>query len=342
MMQRRTFLKLGAGLSSGLLATSGMAERDWSKNAPLRLPDADVVVVDQRFAAYKAWSHQIERLWAGGRFTEGPVWFGDGRYLLFSDVNADQLFRWSEESGQVTVWRSPANHANGTARDRQGRLITCEHGPRRVVRTEYDGSIIVLADRFQGKRFNSPNDLTIHGDGSVWFTDPTYGLSDLPVGAGKAVSELKPATYRIDGKSGTVSLVNDDIPLPNGICFSPDFKKLYVVDTGLGAPRGVYAFDVLDGIRLANKKLLVDAGKGWFDGIKCDVDGNVWAAAGWVGEGYDGAHCYAPDGTLLGKILLPETCANLCFGGARRNRLFMIATTSLYAVYVDVRGAATP
>ena len=339
-MDRRTFLKTGAGASAGLMAANTAMGRDWTSNAPMRLPDSDVVIVDPRFAGYKAFTYQIERLWTGGKFTEGPVWIGDGHYLLFSDVNADKMLRWSEETGQVTVFRSPANHCNGNIRDRQGRLITCEHGPRRIVRTEYDGSVSVLADKYQGKRFNSPNDLAVHPDGGIWFTDPVYGLSDLPVGAGKAASELKPATYRIDPKSGAVAMISDEIPMPNGICFSPDFKKLYVVDTGLASPRGVYVFDVVDGIRATNRRLLIDAGKGFFDGIKCDVDGNIWAGAGWVGEGYDGAHCYASDATLLGKILLPETCANLCFGGVKGNRLFMTATNSLYAVYLETKGAA--
>jgi len=255
------------------------------------------------------------------------------------------MLRWQEETGEVSVFRSPSNYSNGNCRDRQGRLLTCEHDSRRLTRTEYDGMITVLMDHFQGKTLNAPNDLAVHSDGAIWFTDPGYGIMSNYEGH-KASFELPANVYRLDPNTREATVVVSDIDKPNGICFSPDEKKLYIVDTGLpkhpGDPRAIYLYDVVDGVRLSNKRQFVNMGGGSSDGIRCDVDGNVWSAAGWGDEGFNGVHVFAPDGTLIGKIHLPETCANLCFGGTKKNRLFMAASQSLYAVYVETQGAQMP
>jgi gluconolactonase len=282
----------------------------------------------------------VERLWTGARWAEGPVWIADGHYLLFSDIPNNRIMRWTEENGAVSVYRNPSNYANGNTRDRQGRLISCEHDSRRVTRTELDGAITVLIDRYQGKRLNAPNDAVVHSNGSIWFTDPGYGiLSDYEGHVDKL--ELPTNVYRMDPAGSDVTVVVNDMARPNGLCFSPDEKRLYIVDTGqpAGKLNPIQVFDVVDGRRLTNGRLFCNMGKGSSDGIRCDVDGNVWAAAGWGGEGFDGVHIFAPDGKLIGKIRLPEACANLCFGGIRRNRLFMTASQSLYALYVNTRGA---
>jgi len=308
-------------------------------------PDPAVEVVDPRFAKYKVINAAVERLYTGTRWAEGPVWIGDGRYLLFSDIPNNRMLRWLEDTGEVTTFRSPSNYSNGNTRDRQGRLLTCEHDARRLTRTEYDGTVTVLMDRYQGKMLNAPNDMAVHSDGAIWFTDPGYGIMTNYEGH-KASFELPTNVYRLDPKTREATVVVSDADKPNGICFSPDEKKLYLVDTGLpkraGDPRPIYVYDVVDGVRLANKRLFVNMAPGSSDGIRCDVDGNVWSAAGWGPEDYNGVHVFAPDGTLIGKIHLPEACANLCFGGSKKNRLFMAASQSLYAVYVDTQGAQTP
>jgi gluconolactonase len=301
------------------------------------------VTLDPRFEKLRQGNAAVERLWTGARWAEGPVWFGDGRYLLFSDIPNNRVLRWIEETGEVSVFRSPSNNTNGNTRDRQGRLVSCEHDSRRVTRTEHDGSITVLLDRYQGKRLNAPNDVVVHSNGSIWFTDPGYGiLSDYEGHVDKF--ELPADVYRLDPSSGEVTVVANDFARPNGLCFSPDEKRLYVVDTEEppGKPHPIRVFDVLEGRRLTNGRMFCDMGAGGSDGIRCDVDGNLWAAAGWGGDGYDGVHVFAPDGRLIGKIRLPEACANLCFGGARRNRLFMTASQSLYALYVNTQGAQIP
>jgi gluconolactonase len=273
------------------------------------------------------------------------VWFGDGRYLLFSDIPNNRILRWLEDTGEVSVFRSPSNYSNGNYRDRQGRLLTCEHDSRRVTRTEHDGSITVLIDRFQGKQLNAPNDLVVHSDGAIWFTDPGYGIMSDYEGH-KAPFELPANLYRLDPNTRQATVVAGDMDKPNGLCFSPDEKKLYVVDTGVpkhpGDPRPIRVYDVEDGARLNNGRLFANMSPGSSDGIRCDVDGNVWSAAGWAGEAFNGVHVFAPDGTLIGKIHLPETCANLCFGGTKRNRLFMAASQSLYSVFVDTQGVQAP
>jgi gluconolactonase len=246
------------------------------------------------------------------------------------------MWRWDEETGAVGVWRKPSGYANGNTRDRQGRLVTCEHGRRRVSRTEFDGRIATLADRFEGKRLNSPNDVVCRSDGSLWFTDPSFGILGWYEGA-KAAPELPTNVYRIDA-SGTLSVVAVGINQPNGLAFSPDESLLYIVESR-SVPRKILAFDVVGGIALANRRVLIDAGpQGTPDGFRVDVDGNLWCGWGMGEAGLDGVHVFNPGGKLIGRIDLPERCANLCFGGVHRNRLFMAASTSLYALYVNTQG----
>jgi len=342
-MHRRTFINMTAGAATALALKSSVLAGEPEQKNPVVYPDPAVEVVDPRFAKYKVGNAAVERLYAGTRWAEGPVWFADGRYLLFSDIPNNRILRWLEDTGEVSVFRSPSNYSNGNSRDRQGRLITCEHDTRRVTRTEYDGTITVLIDRFQNKKLNAPNDIAVHSDGAIWFTDPGYGIMSNYEGH-KASFELPANVYRLDPKTGEATVVAGDMDKPNGLCFSPDEKKLYIADTGApkqpSDPRPIRVYDVVDGVRLKNGRQFASLSPGSSDGIRCDVDGNVWSAAGWAGEGYNGVHVFAPDGALIGKIHLPETCANLCFGGAKRNRLFMAASQSLYAVYVETQGAA--
>jgi len=343
-MHRRTFMNMTAGAMSAL-AFDPLARASVEQQALVAYPDPAVEVVDPRFAKYKIITAAVERLYTGTRWAEGPVWFGDGRYLLFSDIPNNRILRWTEETGEVSVFRSPSNYCNGNTRDRQGRLVTCEHDSRRVTRTEPDGTITVLADHYHSKPFNAPNDLAVHSDGAIWFTDPGYGIMSNYEGH-KAAFELPTNVYRLDPNTRELTVVVGDMVKPNGICFSPDEKKLYIVDTGepkkSGDPRPIRVFDVEDGKRLKNGRMFVNMAPGTSDGIRCDVDGNLWSAAGWGPAEYNGVHVFAPDGVLIGKIHLPETCANLCFGGAKKNRLFMAASQSLYAVYVGTEGAQVP
>jgi gluconolactonase len=304
----------------------------------VRYPDPAIQILDPRFERYRLHSAAVERLATGFRWAEGPVWFGDGRFLLWSDIPNDRIMRWDEETGAVAVFREPSSYANGNTRDRRGRLVTCEHGTRRVTRTEYDGAVTVLLDRHEGKRLNSPNDVVVRSDGSVWFTDPPFGILGHYEGH-VAEPELPTSVYRIDGKTGRATVVTDEVPRPNGLCFSPDETRLYVVASG-PRPREIRVFDVVGGgTRLARGRLFVNAGPGIPDGMRCDTDGNLWC--GWGGgEGHDGVAVFAPDATLIGRILLPERCANVCFGGRKRNRLFMAASQSLYAVYLNTKGVA--
>ncbi len=314
----------------------------------LRLPDPCIEVLDERFLALRLLSGTVEQLATGFYWAEGPVWFGDGRYLLFSDIPNNRILRWDDCSGAVSVFRQPSNNANGHARDRQGRLLSCEHLTRRVTRTEYDGAITVLADRFDGKRLNSPNDIVCQSDGSVWFTDPSFGILGWWEGH-PATPELPHGVYRIDPASGRLDMVLDDLQGSNGLAFSPDEKILYVVESRALPHRKIWQYDVVSGVggaTLNNKRLYVDAaGHGAYDGIAVDVQGNVWCGWGSNGamdaraEALDGVIVYDREGRPLAHIHLPERCANLCFGGAHNNRLFMASSHSLYALYVNTRGA---
>ena len=310
-----------------------------------RYPDPAVEVLDDSFLGLRLFSASVEQLHTGCRWSEGPVWFGDGRYLLWSDIPNDRILRWDDTSGAVSVFRQPSNFANGLARDRQGRLLACEHLTRRVTRTEYDGSITVLADRWQGKRLNSPNDIVCASDGAVWFTDPLFGISGHWEGE-PAASETPWAVYRIDPATGELQRVIDDLAAPNGLAFSPDEKLLYVVESRAMPHRKVWQYDVGPGGALSGKRLFVDAqGPGAYDGMAVDARGNVWCGFGSNGApgvdpaGIDGVRVYDPSGRAIAHVHLPERCANLTFGGAKRNRLFMAASHSLYALYVNVQGA---
>jgi gluconolactonase len=297
----------------------------------------DFEVIDERFRRLVLGNVHVERLWTGCRWAEGPAWFGAGRYLVWSDIPNERMLRWDETDGSVSVFRQPSRNSNGNSVDRQGRLVTCEHRGRCVSRTEHDGSRTVLASHHDGKRLNSPNDLVVKSDGSIWFTDPTYGIDGDYEGAA-AESEIGAShVYRL-GPDGALAAVATDFVKPNGLAFSPDERLLYVADTGAthvpDGPRHIRRFEVdAEGGGLSGGAVFATCEVGLFDGFRLDTHGNIWTSAG------DGVHCYAPDGTLIGKILIPEVVANLCFGGQKRNRLFICATTSLYAVYVNARAA---
>ena len=356
---RRSFL--AAAASS--LGTAVCMARDWTGNIPTRYPDPDIIVHDERFNKYKLGNTPIQRLYTHPDmlWAEGPAWNAVGKYLIWSDIPNDVQLRWLNEDGHVSTFRHPSGNSNGNTFDWHGRQISCEHGNRRVVRYEHNGKATVLADKFDGKQFNAPNDAVVHPNGDIWFTDPGYGsLSDYE--GNKGTLELKEAVYRIDAKSGKITKVTDDIHKPNGLCFSPDLSQLYVSDSGTG--KNIKVWDV-DGVKLKNgkefasmKALKAQGGArlattkelaqkntpslmaaGGADGIRADVDGNIWASAGWVGAGYDGVHTFAPNGDRIGQIRLPEICSNVCFGGRKRNRLFMNASQSLYAVYTNATGA---
>src|SRR5262245_55440982 len=311
------------------------APRDWSRPDPVQYPDPDVVALDPRFRRLIVGNTVIRRLHFGTLWAEGVAWNGVGRYLVWSDIPNNVQMRWIEEDGHVTVFRSPSGYSNGNTFDYEGRQLSCEHGGRRVVRYEPSGAVTVIAEKFQGKRLNSPNDIVVNPDGGIWFTDPMYGIRGNYEGF-KSDQELKEAVYRVDPKSGQIDKVSNEVGQPNGICFSPDYRKLYVADTG--TPREIKVWDV-DGKTLRSGKRFVQLdmpGTGApsaADGIRCDVDGNVWAGA------RPGVQVIAPTGERIGMIRLPETCANVCFGGPKRNRLFMTASQSLYSVYVDTVGA---
>ncbi len=304
-----------------------------------RYPDPAVQVLDASFNKYRLPLASVDFLYTGCRWSEGPVYFADGRYLLWSDIPNDRILKWEEETGVVSVFRKTSYNANGNTRDRQGRLVTCEHRGRRVSRTEYDGTITTLADSYNGKRLNSPNDVVVKSDGSIWFTDPPFGILGYYEGE-KNEPELTPAIYRIDGKTGAITVVADDIPGPNGLAFSPDESKLYVVESRSEPNRRFRVLDVVaDGTKLANGRTFIDAGPGGTpDGFRVDIDGNLWCGWGMSAE-LDGVRIFNPAGEPIGHISLPERAANLCFGGRWRNRLFMAASHGLYALYVNTQGA---
>ena len=339
--------------------------RDFGPNAsPAPYPDADVLTVDPLFSRYRVNNTAIVRLWTGAMWSEGPAWSSQGQYLVWSDIPNNRQLRWLQDDGRISIFRMPSNNSNGNSFDFQGRQLTCEHLTRRVVRYEHDGSVTVIADAYNGKRLNSPNDLAPHPDGSVWFTDPPFGDSlyegvpDAPGGPsneaghlkshvgqptelGNLKRELPTNVYRVD-PSGRVDVVvsEDQLPGPNGIVFSPDYKSVYIVSRG-----DLYLFDVGSNNRPTNKKLfsdfMVDGVKCATDGVRIDVDGNVWCGSNAGAHmGYSGVTVWTPEGKLIGRIRLPEACANVAFGGPKRNRLFMAASSSLYAVYVNTQGAA--
>jgi len=303
-----------------------------------RYPDPFVRVLDASFNQYRLPLASVEQLASGCRWSEGPVYVADGRYLLWSDIPNDRILKWEEETGAVSVFRKTSNNANGNTRDRQGRLVTCEHRGRRVVRTEYDGSLTVLMNHFQGHRLNSPNDVVVKSDGSIWFTDPIFGILGYYEGE-KAEPELPPSLYRVDGQSGEITVVADDIEGPNGLAFSPDESILYVVASRAQPTRKILAYDVVGGTRLANPRVFIDAGPGTPDGFRVDVAGNLWCGWGMGEAELDGVRIFNDAGAPIGHISLPERCANLCFGGRWRNRLFMAASHGLYALYVNTQGA---
>ena len=295
-------------------------------------------VFDKRFKSLMIGIAHLDKLADGCIWAEGPVWFADGGYLLWSDIPNNRMLRWMPEVG-VTTFRAESNNSNGNTRDRQGRLITCEHLTRRVTRTEPDGSITVIADKHKGKRLNSPNDVVVKSDDSIWFTDPSYGIMTEFEGSRSEQEQGGCYVYRVDPKTGEIATVVEDFVKPNGLAFSPDEKTLYIADSAAShdpnAPHHIRAFNVVDGKKLTNSRVFCDIKVGIPDGFRIDVNGNLWTSA-------DGVECYAPDGTLLGRINVPEVVANVTFGGKRRNRLFITATTSLYAIYVNTTGVQRP
>ena len=341
---RRTFLAATIGsVAMGAMSRAQAPQqvspvptpRDWSRLEPVQYPDPDIIALDNRFRQYIVFNTSIKRHHIGTQWAEGPAWSGVGRYLVWSDIPNNVQMRWIEEDGRVTTYRNPAGYSNGNTFDYEGRQLSCEHGGRRVVRYEPNGTTTTIAERFDGKRLNSPNDVVVNPDGGIWFTDPFYGIRGNYEGF-KAQQESKESVYRVDGKSGQIAKVTDEVGQPNGLCFSPDYKKLYVADTGM--PREIKVWDV-DGGRLRNGKRFAQFDvprtntPSAADGIRCDADGNIWAGA------RPGVQVFAPNGERIGMIRLPETCANVCFGGVRRNRLFMAASQSLYSVYVETTGA---
>ena len=396
-ISRRRFMRaVGAGAGAAALVPAGVkaqapgkpAEplstittppREWGPSAPpVTYVDPDVITIDPAFNGLRQGNTPIKRLWTGALWSEGPAWSGQGRYLVWSDIPNNRQLRWLEDDGSVKVFRSPSNNSNGNTFDFQGRQLSCEHLTRRLVRYEHDGSVTIIAESFNGKRLNSPNDVVAHPDGSYWFTDPPYGgqlyegTVDAPGGptnrsgrikhrlgqppeVAAMKRELPTSVYRWD-PSGKLDLVitEDQLPDPNGLCFSPDYKKLYVISTGRGpgdqhqgGKRDMHVFDVGTDNKLSNQKLfsdfMIDGIKCGPDGARCDVEGNVWVSSngnpGGRGLGYSGVTVWTPEGKLIGRIRLPEVCANIAFGGPKRNRLFMAASQSLYAVYVETQGA---
>ena len=312
-----------------------------------RYPDPHIESLDKSFKGSPG-TGAVERLATGFRWAEGPVYFPAGRYLLFSDIPNNRIMRYSEDDGHLSVYRQPSMNSNGNTIDREGRLLTCEHSGRRVTRTELDGSITVIADKYNGKKLNAPNDIVAASNGTIWFTDPGYGIKGDYEGLKEPFEQDKRNVFRVDPKSGEIKVVADDFVMPNGITLSPDEKKLYVIDTGLtegeGNPAWIRVFDVdTDAGKLSNSKVFAkDFAPGFTDGMRCDTDGNVWCSMGWGDPKEDGVRCYNPEGHLIGKIHIPETVANLCFGGTYRNRLYICGSTSLYAVYTSVQGAMKP
>jgi gluconolactonase len=358
-MQRRQFLRTAATAAAAAgTAAAGQAfaqsdppgtmppPHDWHDPSTVVLPDPAFEIFDPRFAKYSGGTTILERIWTGAVWTEGPVWFGDMHSLIWSDIPNNRMMRHDTLTKRTTLFRQPSDYANGNTRDRQGRLISCEQGTRRITRTEYDGTITVLADSYQGKKLNSPNGVIVKSDNTIWFTDPSYGIGGDHEG-NRAEAELPRNVYRLDPSSGRLDVVVGDFSMPNGLCFSPDEKKLYITDTGeLGGPEKVSlirVFDVGSDNKLSNDRVFhdfKDVPQPYIaDDIRADEDGNIWAAGGWSpNHAMNGVRVYAPDGTPLGAIVTPEVAANLCFGGHHHNRLYIAATTSIYAIDVGTRG----
>ncbi len=341
---RRNFIAaaLTSATTAHLLAQAPQAispvpsMRDWTGAHPVQYPDPDIIALDPKFRKYIIGNTSMKRVHTGTSWAEGPAWNGVGKFLVWSDIPSNTQLRWIEDDSRVTTFRNPSGFSNGNTFDYEGRQLSCEHGGRRVVRYEQNGSITVIADKFEGKRLNSPNDIVVHPDGSIWFTDPPYGISGNYEGY-PGTKELKEAVYRVDPKTMAITKLTEEVSGPNGICFSPDYKKLYIADTGAGG-RDTKVWDI-DGTKIRNGKRFIQleipgtGGVTAFDGIRCDVDGNVWGGA------RPGVQIINPGGERIGMIRLPENCANVCFGGPRRNRLFMCASQSLYSVHVNTVGS---
>ena len=362
-MNRRTFLAtstVGAAAiafeasaaTEPLLGETGVPLRDTgSVELPLgplagsRYPDPHIEVLDKRFKGSPG-TGAVERVATGFRWAEGPAYFRGGHYLIFSDIPNNRQMRLLEDDNHLSIFRTPSYNSNGSTTDREGRLITCEHGGRRVVRFEHDGTITIIADQYDGKKLNSPNDVVVASNGSIWFSDPTYGIGGNYEGLKADQEQATHNVYRVDPQTGNVTMVIDDFVQPNGLCFSPDENKLYIIDSGIthGGPAHIRVFDVdLDLGKVSNGKVFAnDFAPGFTDGMRSDVEGNIWCSMGWGDPKEDGVRCYSPAGELLGKIHLPETCANLVFGGRLRNRLYICASTSVYGCYVNTQGAAKP
>jgi gluconolactonase len=326
---------LAAAGAATVLTASRTALGGWEPSE--RYPDPAIQILDPSFAKYRIAQSNVERLVTGMRWCEGPVYFGDARCVLWSDIPNNRIMRWDEGTGRASVYRAPSNFSNGNTRDRQGRLVTCEHGGRRITRTEYDGSVTVLIDKFDGKPLNSPNDIVVKSDDSVWFTDPPFGILGNYEG-NVATPELATNVYRFDPKTGRAIVATGEVNRPNGLAFSPDEKKLYVIEAGAN-PRVFRVFDVNDD-KLSNGRVFITAEpNGTPDGFRCDVEGNLWCGWGMGNAQQDGVKIFNPAGAPIGFIALPERSANLCFGGVKRNRLFMAASHSLYSLYVNTQGA---
>jgi len=361
-MNRRAFLAASAAASVATLGTATAATEGpygetgvplappQATQLPLgplpgsRYPDSHIEALDKSFKG-SVGTGAVERLATGMRWAEGPAYFAAGRYLVFSDIPNNRMMRLLEDDNHLSVFRSPSLNSNGNTVDPEGRLVTCEHSGRRVTRTEHNGTITVVADRYNGKRLNSPNDVVVASNGSIWFTDPTYGVRGWYESLHGDIQQEKRNVFRVDGKTGEITVVVDDFVQPNGILFSPDERLLYVIDSGItegpGNPAHIRVFDVdIDSGKVSNGKVFADGfAPGLTDGMRADVDGNVWCSMGWGDPKEDGVRCYSPAGQLLGKIHIPETVANLTFGGVLRNRLYICGTSSLYGCYVNTRGA---